>query len=80
MLVPKAAMDKDDLFFARKDDIGAAGKVSPVESVSKTHLRDQFTDNNLGLGMARFYSRHTLAALFGREWVETQDLMICSSW
>lgn len=34
MPVPKAAVDEDDLASRREDEIGRAGKIAPMQSVS----------------------------------------------
>jgi hypothetical protein len=51
VLVPEAAVYKDDLAASRKDDVWSSGKVSTMESVPVTPAMKPASDRHLGLGI-----------------------------
>lgn len=44
MAVPKTAMHKDDFALGSKNEIGAAGEVSRMKSVTISHAMDESSD------------------------------------
>jgi hypothetical protein len=58
MLVPKTAMDKNDLMPTRKNKIGAAWKVMTVEPITPSKTIDHTADEQFWLHAGAFYSTH----------------------
>jgi hypothetical protein len=47
VLMPKASMNKDDLFHALEDKIGSTGKAADVKAVTVAKSRNQLADCSL---------------------------------
>lgn len=62
VLVPKTTPHVDDLFATDEDQIGLAGKFSPMEPETKTHAVHQTAHCKLGLHPLAPDAAHILAA------------------
>lgn len=66
VLVPKTAMDKDDLSPAGEDQIGVAWQVAAMEPVAVSHPVDEPPDRHFWLHTLAADCAHVGAALEGR--------------
>ena len=62
MLMPEAAMHKDDRFVARKDQVGLSWQVFAMQSVTQSCRMQRLTDKKFGFCIAAFDCCHVPAA------------------
>jgi hypothetical protein len=65
MDVPEAAMNEDDFFMPRKNNIGLAGQVRPMQFVFHLQGVKHRADGNFRLGVLALDRRHAPASLGG---------------
>lgn len=64
--MPETTVHEDNFAFAGEDDVGLAGKILRMETVSKSHGVQQAADGEFRRGVGAFDGAHCAAALFGR--------------
>lgn len=65
VLMPEAAMYKDDRLIAGKDEVGFSGQMSRMQPETQAGRMQCSSDNQFGLCMTTFDRRHVPAACFG---------------
>ena len=74
--MPEAAVDKNHLAAAREYQIGAAGQVAAVQTVTVAEPVQQATNDMLWLAMLCPYASHALASSLGRQRVHSTPTLI----
>jgi hypothetical protein len=63
MLMPEAAVDKDDFAEPRKHHVGFAGQIADMQAVAETHPMHEPTNHHLRLCVLAPHSGHPFASL-----------------
>lgn len=64
MSVPETAVNEDDLFVLRQDDIRRAGKVFPMQPEPVSHRMEKLSNDKLRFGVLALHGGHYFAAFF----------------
>ncbi len=65
--MPETAVNEDDFFVSRKNDVGFALKFRIVQTETKAETMNDRANDDFGFGVAAFDRRHIPFALFGSE-------------
>lgn len=64
MSVPETAVNEDNLFVLRQDDIGCSGKIFSMQPEPVSHRMEKFSNDNLRSGVLALHRGHYFATFF----------------